>query len=84
MGQTLSRRLAGSFESGLQRARQQMEKQMKDEVKKDKHGFSDPSAAIGFTRGMGKVQDPRDAMQEEFKKRAGQGNSTGDMPEVRW
>jgi hypothetical protein len=59
-----------------------MEQQMKDDIKKNKNGFSDPNAAIGFTRGVGGVQDPRDAMQEAFQKKEEKGNSSGDMPDV--
>lgn len=54
---------------------------MKDDIKKNKNGFSDPNAAIGFTRGVGGVQDPRDAMQEAFQKKEEKGNSSGDMPD---
>jgi hypothetical protein len=59
-----------------------MDQQMKDEAKKNKNGFSDPNSVVGFTRGLGDVQDPRDAMQEAFLKKEEKGNSTGDMPDV--
>jgi hypothetical protein len=55
MGQHISRRLAASLESGLQNARKQMDDQMRSSIVKDKYGFSDPSAAIGFTRGRDKA-----------------------------
>ena len=55
MGQHISRRIASSLENGLQRARQQMDKQMRESIVKDKYGFSDPNAAIGFTRGRDKA-----------------------------
>jgi len=78
MGQTISRRLAGKFEKGLQRARKEMDQQMRDDVKKDKYGFSDPNAVMGFTRGMDGL-DPRDAKQEEYQNKDG----PMDMPPVR-
>lgn len=82
MGQTVSRRLVGTFESGLQKARVKMEQEMRDQIKKNKHGFSDPNATVGFTRGMGDTPDPRDAMQAEFqRKEQGKGNDTDEMPE---
>lgn len=43
---------------------------MRDDVKKDKYGFSDPNAVMGFTRGMDGV-DPRDAKQEEYQNKDG-------------
>mmetsp|Transcript_31617 Transcript_31617/g.52186 ORF Transcript_31617/g.52186 Transcript_31617/m.52186 type:complete len:108 (-) Transcript_31617:271-594(-) len=83
MGQTISRSLAGKFESGLQKARVQMEQNMRNQIKKNKHGFSDPNATVGFTRGMGDTPDHRDDMQADFqRKEQGNGNDTGEMPAV--
>ena len=64
MGQAISRRLAASFDKGLEKARQQMEKEMKSSIKANKYGFTDPNAAIGFTRGMDKMV-PLTPEQEE-------------------
>jgi hypothetical protein len=58
MGQRFSSRVVSALDRGLERAKQQMDDDMKRSIKKNKYGFSDPNAAIGFTRGMDQV-DPR-------------------------
>lgn len=70
MGQQISRRVATTFEEGLQRARYQMREQARDEMLKNssKKGFSDPSAAAGFTRGGLPSDDQLDEDNIQNKK----------------
>jgi hypothetical protein len=70
MGQAISRNVGirATYNKVLQRAQMEMEQAMKDTVKKDKYGFSDPSAAIGFTRGMDQIVQPTPEEEEVIRQ----------------
>ena len=46
----------------------QMDQEMKNGVKKNKYGFSDPNAAIGFTRGMDVIVQPTPEEEERIRQ----------------
>ncbi|KAI2502919.1 hypothetical protein MHU86_11506 [Fragilaria crotonensis] len=60
----MSRRLGAAYDKALLRAQMQMDQEMKNSVKKNKYGFSDPNAAIGFTRGMDVIVQPTPEEEE--------------------
>ena len=70
MGQAISRNagIRASYNKVIERAQTEMEKAMKDNIKKDKYGFSDPSAAIGFTRGMDQIVQPTPEEEETIRQ----------------
>jgi hypothetical protein len=76
MGQQLSRNLAASFERGLERARSQMDKQMREEAMRSSH---DPNAAAGFTRGA--TETSQEAIQRQFLELKNPRGPT-EMPQV--
>lgn len=68
MGQAMSRRLGAAYDKALLRAQMQMDQEMKNSVKKNKYGFSDPNAAIGFTRGMDVIVQPTPEEEEKIRQ----------------
>ena len=68
MGQAISRRFGAAYDKALVRAEMQMDQEMKNSIKKNKYGFSDPSAAIGFTRGMDVIVQPTPEEEEVIRQ----------------
>ena len=68
MGQAISRRFGAAYDKALVRAEMQMDQEMKNSIKKNKYGFSDPSAGIGFTRGMDVIVQPSPEEEEVIRQ----------------